>query len=212
MTKPLRDHVDEAAGLVAHLEARHAEAVAKQGRLAAEVRKIAFAAFGQNNEAARTKVDALNKERAELEQHVDSLAAAIVEAERRLTSARQQADWSAEHAKAAKVLVHLAKFREQGAELDRLLAEFAAGYLAFEATQREMSALGAGSPRLEQLRVLGRLVIVAALQGLPLTGLGEHLSPAQRRTFAQLIESGWAQSFERWARERGAPADKECAA
>jgi hypothetical protein len=203
MVKQQKESVAEAAALVAHLEQKLEDAITQREELGREREGIAFLAVGEQNRDALERIAEINSAILAAGEVEATVKAAIVEAKRRLASARQKADWDAERTRAKKVLVHLSEFVRHAMDLDSICAELVQRSQRMEAALRAMHAAGCGHPSAMLVKANVARAMSAALQGSYLEF--QRLAPSDRHTFLELAE-GWSAGVTNWAAQRGATA------
>ena len=197
---PVQDAVAAAAASLEALQKRHT-ALTDRGEVIREIREqIAFDALS-GDQAAALRVDEINGESFLLAEQLATVEAAIREARRRLTAARQAADAAVGRVQAEKALVHIGRFEGLAAEMDNICRRLVETGEAMKVELRAVHALGCSHPS-ERLYIVNAVrAIKAGLMGSVLQL--EHIAPLERHTVASLA-AGWGAAVRRWAAERGA--------
>jgi uncharacterized protein YhaN len=193
-------------------------------KLANDRRKISFAAIAGGNDASRKKLDALNHETALYQSELENLNSAIVEAQARLDTARDDENRKANREQAKNLRDELLpEFIAQCTELDRALAALVEAGNAAGQVVRRINAAGCATPNERLFHINSALAIQSAMISSPWHFEFRHLPPGDRRTFKNLLEgqivgdgvrerSSWVSAIERRIAELDGADSKTAAA
>ena len=148
--------VEIAEKTVATLTDKRDRAAARVTAIAEERKAIGFAVHADNDKAARKRLDQLNADDAAMAGELQSLDAALVEAQARLGQAQQQAAEAAAKANAIELQKAVTEFRECATDLDAMLADLVECSSAMKTAVDRIHALGSPFPSHEQVHALGK--------------------------------------------------------
>jgi hypothetical protein len=190
--------ITAAEEILSRLNKKRAGIVARVAEISNERQAIGFDVHANADPKARQRLDALNAETVSVDGELQSLDAAVSEAQRRLEAARRDLAMreDRENAKAVKkTLVHLLKLAEKA---DEHLAAFGAISAEIKVTVDGLHALGQAMPNHAQVQTFCALATSSVLMHLPWARTAEfrHLAPSERRTFGGLF-AGWAAAANR---------------
>jgi hypothetical protein len=188
--------VGQLPAIAADMRDKLERAQAELPAIDAERAKHAFAA-ATGSEPAKRALDKLNRRKVEIIVEIETLEAALVEANRRGEAAQRDAQLAEQSVNAERALQIGAGLLDRARKLDEALAVVVAESKAIEADIRELNhRLGCKNPHEYQFASLGTRAFKAALMFSPLKL--EHLAPNQRRTFTELAV-GWSETIATWA-------------
>jgi DNA repair exonuclease SbcCD ATPase subunit len=187
--------IDTEKQTLERLEAKLAEETARATDLQTERRKLSFSAHS-GDAKARKALDAANASSATADLEIENVRSAIEEAKRRLAEAERAEEMTrlGENAEAAIAIAE--GMPKRGQRIDEAFALIAAESKALVDDITKLNQLGCGSPRAEQLGVLGQLATNSALMFTPLRL--RHLAPNERRDFLGFLTQ-WRDGVKRWA-------------
>jgi len=199
--------VKTAERTLADLQTKRGVLVAHGVELEEQRQQIAFAAH-TGDQQARKRLDGINRDTVVHGSELQSIDAAISEANTRLQAARRAEGIAADQARALELRKVLAEFAAHGRRLDETLAVLVAEAAEFNQTLMRVHSLGCESPTSELVHVNSTLALFTALMLTPWRRDFRHLSPGQKRTFTELV-AGWSQVIERGIKQRLGEADVE---
>jgi hypothetical protein len=206
--------VEKAEATVKTLEDKRQHLTQKATELADERQRVSFAAH-TGDAKARQRLDRINVEHATHSSEMASIEAAIVEANARLSTARQDELTAADREQALQLRAKLAEFVELGMNADAAFEDAFGSITDMIKLLRDMGALGATAPTAEQFRVNGTLALKTAIQALPQNWISDfefqRLAPNQKKQFKNLV-AGWAGMIENGISHRLSEKQKEKAA
>jgi chromosome segregation ATPase len=190
--------VEAAEQTLGRLQRKRAGIVARVAEISHERQSIGFAVHSEGDPKARKRLDILNAETVSVDGELQSLDAAVSEAQRRLEAAQRELAQreDAENAKAVKkTLVRLLKLAEAA---DEHLAAFGMISSEIKSTVDELHGLGQAMPTSQQTLTFCSLATQSMLMFLPWATTAEfrHLAPSERRTFSKLF-ADWAAAANR---------------
>jgi hypothetical protein len=180
---------------LATLQAKRAAVVVHADDLAAERAAIAYATHAIGDGKSRARLDVIHQESASVTGELQSLDAAIAEADKRLSAAREHEAKAADKAAAQELLKELTRFRAIGTQLDAALAAVATNGAELHASLGKIHALGSQFPTSQQLDSLGTRCLLTAIAATPFRRNFETIAPRERRSFSDLIAT-WATTIE----------------
>lgn len=189
------DDIQTAEKTLAQLVDKKERATARGIALADERQGFAFAAHTGDRDA-RSKLDKINAEAVLHASEIESINAAIAEAQTRLAKAQQAAAVAMDKASARKLKAALDDFTKLGAVLDAALTTFVEASSQLHAALNTIHACGSASPSHQQVDTLGRHCLLTALGQTIWARDFERLAPNQRRSFKTLIGE-WTTNIER---------------
>jgi len=169
--------------------------------LAEDRQRLSFSAHGDGDVAAQKRLSELNRASTTAALELENIDAAIVEANTRLQAARRAEGIAADQARARELRKVLGDFVECGRKLDAATAVLVDEATEFHQALMRMHSLGCESPTSELVHVNSTLALFTALMRTPWRREFRHLSPGQKRTFAELV-AGWAKVIERGIKQR----------
>lgn len=169
--------------------------VARSNKIISDRQAISYAAHAGNDKGAKERLRKLNDETLLHSAELESMDAAIAEANSRLAAAQQAETQAADRANAEALRIKLARFKELGFILDDCFADFASAASEMKDVLGQMHQLGAASPSQEQLRVLGALAVKTGLLSGPWSKEFDPIAPNQRKSFKALV-AGWSAMIE----------------
>jgi hypothetical protein len=179
--------VAEAEAAIAGLQHKR-DVLVERGQVRDQVRaSYAFAAHARDDQAARAKLDQINRETAEHGSELASLDAALKTAAQRLEAARRHEAVTADRDKARQLSGVLDQFTQTAAELDRVLAAVAGLGHRLHEIQAQMAQLGSPVPNGSQLDSLGFRCLLTSCAATPWHRHFQVLAPHERRSFSELI-------------------------
>jgi predicted nucleic acid-binding Zn-ribbon protein len=183
--------------VVAKLEDKLSQARARQTAISGERKTISLAAhMGSANERAR--LDQLNQEGAILSGEIESLEAAIADAQAWIANAEAAAAIEAERQKRQEVVQLAGELRGHAEKIDSLWRKSIEEYLVLQLKLNEVAQSGVGRPSRHQVQAACRRALISAFIRTPLQL--ELLAPGERHTVAQLVAT-WARNVEAWANQ-----------
>jgi hypothetical protein len=203
--------IKAAEKVLSELKTQRANHESRGTELAAERRRLSFAAVS-GNETARKKLDTLNGQSAIHQVELENLAAAIDEATKRLEAARHDEATKADRLKAKRLREELLPaLTEHCEKLDEALVTLVAHIEGATDVVRELNAAGAGP--IERLFLLnGVKVVNAAMWRTPWRQEFTPIPPGQRKVFRELLEANWALGIRRRIAELDGAESKTAAA
>ena len=188
--------IETAKAVRAEIETKLEHAKAELPAIDAERAGHAFAA-ATGSEPAKRALDKLNRRKVEMILEIETLEAALLEANRRGEAAERDAQLAELAAHAERALQIGGGLVDRARKVDEALAVIVAESKAIEADIRELNhRLGCKNPHEYQFASLGTRAFHAALMFSPLKL--EHLAPNQRHTFTELAVK-WSATIARWA-------------
>jgi hypothetical protein len=187
--------VDEEKQTLARLEAKLAEVSGHAIELQTERRRLAFDA-NVGDQKARKALDAANAASATADLEIENVKSAIQEGQRRLAAAEREAEMKRLGANAEAAIAIAEEMPKRGKRIDEAFALIAEESKALGDDITKLNQLGCGSPRAEQLGVLGQLAVNSSLMFTPLRL--RHLAPNERRDFVGFLGQ-WRDGVKRWA-------------
>jgi hypothetical protein len=186
--------IEHASALVDQLQDKRAALLSQIEETAILRQAIAFDAH-TGDENARQKLDAINKDSVTHGLELESIDAAIKEAQSRLASAQHVEEIATARANAEALHQLVEAFVTHGSELDAALASMVRESRALRETLSKMHSLGCAFPSHDQLDALGNLALATSLMATPFKRYYEHVAPGERRSFTDLV-NGWGQRIE----------------
>jgi hypothetical protein len=175
------------------LAAKREASLGQATALGEERQRISYSAHAGGNAAARQRLNVINKDSTTAALELESIDAAIAEANARLAAAKCNEARQADRAKASALQEHVAALRKHGEQLDATLSAFVAAHNGFLGTLRGIHRLGIDYPT---AAIASNATKIALRSGTMGTGLQiEHIAPASRRTFESLT-TGWVGRLE----------------
>jgi hypothetical protein len=183
--------------IVATLEEKLSQARARQMAISGERKTVSLAAhMGSADDRAR--LDQLNQEGAILSGEIESLEAAITDAQTRIADARAAAALEAERQKREATVRLADELRGHALKIDDLWRQSIAEYLLLQGKLHDIAQSGVGRPSLHQVQSACRRALISAFIGTPLQF--QLLAIGERHTVSNLVGS-WARNVEAWARQ-----------
>jgi hypothetical protein len=199
--------VANAEQLLARFERERDELTERKAALADKRRDAAYDAHAAGDAKL---LDGVHKEAAELESRISGLDDALAEATRRLEAARADEAKAADREKALVLRQALASFVEAGKGCDAALELLVSASTDMRNHVTIMNKLGCTHPSHAQLDALGSLALRTALTDTAWVRYFERVAPAERKTFAGLVQA-WAMQVERQIAVRLGEAETEAA-
>jgi hypothetical protein len=194
--------------IVAELKGKLSRAKERQMVISGERKKISLAAhMGSVDDRAR--LDQLNQEGAILFGEIESIEAALTDAQACIANARADAAIEAELQKRREILGVADELRVHAAKIDELWRASIAEYLVLQGKVHEIALAGVGRPSRHQVQSACRRALISAFIGTPLQL--ELLAPGARHTVVALVDT-WARNAEAWARQMSPRANGKDAA
>ena len=166
----------------------------RSAKLAADRQAIAYAAHTGNKEA-KDRLRKINDETVFHNVELESVDAAIAEANARLEAARQVEAQTADREQATQLRAALDEFIETGHEIDAAFIDLIAHASNLQGILDRIHQLGCPVPSTQQLKVLGEISARTALMKTPWARAVELVPPLQRRDFKSIIDD-WATQIE----------------
>jgi hypothetical protein len=194
--------VADAEAAISNLEAKR-DALVERGKERDQVRaSYAFAAHARNDETARRKLDAINKETAEHGSELASIDAALVTARHRLEAAQRHEAKQADREQANALRDALRQFVQYAAGVDSALEVLISSCNGMQDALTAMHRCGSGFPTDAQLQSLGGRVLLGALSKTIFRRNFETLPPLERdRSMARIVQQ-WSDTVERSIAQR----------
>jgi hypothetical protein len=198
-----QQQVEVATKILNELLDRRDEIVARSDRLAFDRRNLAYAAHAVGGDkSAQEKLRKVNDESITCNVALESLDAAIAEANERLTAARKLEAEAQDREQATQLRKLAERLTEICGVLDSCFEDFNSASTELKAIIDCVHQLGCSGPTAQSVAVNGKLAFQAALmttifysKELP------FLSPSERKTFSALATS-WAGMIEQNAQGR----------
>jgi len=173
---------------------------AREQQLSTERGKIAFAAHGDGNTKAKTRLAAIHRELAEIGSELSSYDAAVEEAQSRHAAAQEAARREVERERAKEALDHLETLLQHAHGADAALRQYLTAIVAVDQCAQRVCAI-ASRP--------SRDIVCAALKRSLLSALTAHrqtfelplLPPNERKPLAEWAES-WATAVRGTLKQR----------
>jgi len=196
MAKQTKSALENATQTLHQLEAKAAELAASRASDESELAEISFAAHGAADQKALARLETIKTRVVKREVDGKSLDAAIAEAKRRVTAAKD-AEARAEDQRIASELQELAEMmREAGKKADTGLAMLIEGSNDLKKIVAATNQRGLGNPSAQQLQSLGSRAVLGALVNSPFAKAFEHIAPRERQSFVAFA-GAWAEMVER---------------
>jgi hypothetical protein len=193
------DIVAQAEKTVANLEDKRRALIQKATDLAVERQRVSFLAH-TGDAKARQRLNAINTETSMQASEMESIEAAIIEANARLNVARTGEALAADKANALLLREKVAQFKEHGIELGNACQDVSMWVNEMLGMLDEIHALGQPFPTSEQFRVNATNALKTLVQSLPQSWVRDFefplLQPSQKKDFGQLATS-WSETIER---------------
>ena len=183
--------------LVAELKEKLSQAKLRQTAISNERRSVALAAH-MGSADDRASLDQLNQEGAILFGEIESIEAALTEAQARIANARADAAIEAELQKRQEIAQIAGELRGPAAKIDELWRTSIAEYLLLQRKLQDIAQSGVARPSRHQVQTACRRALISAFIGTPLQL--ELLAPGGRHTVAALVDT-WARNAEAWAKQ-----------
>jgi hypothetical protein len=193
----VRDTEPPPEEIVATLEEKLSQAKARQMAISGERKAVSLAAH-MGSEGDRARLDQLNHEGAILSGEIESLEAAITDAQTRIADARAAAALEAERQKRQAIVRLIDELREHALKIDDLWRQSISEYLLLQGKLHDIAQSGVGRPSLHQVQSACRRALISAFIGTPLQF--QQLAIGERHTVSNLVGS-WARNVEAWARQ-----------
>jgi predicted nucleic acid-binding Zn-ribbon protein len=158
----------------------------------------------------RTRLDQLNHDGAILSGEIESIEAAIADAQAQIAHAHAVAAMEAEREKRREVVSLADELRGHAEKIDHLWRASIDEYLVLQQKLHEIAQSGVGRPSRHQVQSACRRALISAFIGTPLQ-LDPLLAPGERHRVTDLVAS-WARNVEAWARQAPARANGKDAA
>jgi hypothetical protein len=171
-------------------------ALKRSQEIAAERAAIGFAAHAEGDPKAIKRLEQLNRDMLAMSGEVESIDAAIGEAQKRLTAAKQVAAGEVAKANAAEIKELLAVFAVVASDIDEALADFATSTFELRDVVNKLHGLGCNFPNHNQVESLGSRVVLTAIGQSLFKRAVETLAPGERRTFTPMVAT-WIETIER---------------
>jgi hypothetical protein len=195
-----RAEVSKAKNVLDDLTVQQAALVTKELSLRDEKKKIGYDTFARKDEASRTRLSKITAEHFLLESELDSIGAAIQEANKRLAASQETERVEIQKAKARQVLAQLVDLNDAAAACDIALEQF---LVSFGEMERQAAAICqiSGHPQWDILCSLSRRALQTHFLGQVRVFHLDSLQPGQRLTFADM-SAGWSRIGSAWAAQR----------
>lgn len=186
--------------------------VGRIAKLTADRQGISYAAHTGNKDA-KDRLRKLNDQTVINNIELETIDAAIAEANQRLDAAKSAEAQAAEVADAQALQVKLAKFKELGEVLDDCFVDFRTAALEMKQVVDDIHRLGCAIPDNQLYKVNCDLAFKTAVQGTPFWNQDfPAMRSHERKTFRSLVVS-WGSSIEAHINAKlGEPAKEEHAA
>jgi hypothetical protein len=183
--------------IVATLEEKLSQAKARQMAISGERKTVSLAAH-MGSADDRTRLDQLNHEGAILSGELESIEAAIAEAQARIANAKAAAAIDAERQKREATVRLADELRGHAEKIDSLWRASIDEYLVLQQKLHDIAQAGVGRPSLHQVQSACRRALISAFIGTPLQF--QLLAIGERHTVQNLVGS-WARNVEAWAKQ-----------
>jgi hypothetical protein len=194
--------VADAEHAIGNLQAKRDALVTRGNELATIRASVAYKALNDDDAAARSALDRVNKETTELGAAVASLDAALVTARQKLTAAQQHAAKAAERAQAQALRAALRQFIQHAAGVDGALEVLIASCNGLQEALNAIHRCGSSFPTDAQLQSMGGRVLLGALGKTPFRRNFETLPPLERDRSMARIADQWFATVERGVKQR----------
>ena len=188
MTDKISNVVDDLRGQLAAIEGRQVELVAERD-------EISYAAIVDRKPEAVKRLAALNGELANIATQTASLTAALREAAKRESQARDQELAAKRREDARKAGVEMAEAEKLAVKFDEALQVVGETSVAFEAAMIRIRQLTGSSPAYDSVRVFMFRAVRSALHRTPVHI--DAISPAEQTTLSEASAS-WSRSIRNW--------------
>lgn len=187
--------IQKAEQVLADLNAKREELIARGHDLGEKRQEIAFAAH-TGSKKERAELDKINAEALTHDYELKSLDAAIAQATKKLAAADQAAALAAEKENAHKLRAVVDKFVAHAVAIDDAFTAMSREANALRETLLQIHGLGCAFPSYDQLNSLGARALKTAIMNTPWKRDFEHLAPGERQSFPKLV-GDWADRIER---------------
>jgi hypothetical protein len=186
----------EAATLTLNdLRDRREQLIGHSAKLAADRQHISYAAH-TGDKTAKERLRKINDESILRNAELESIDAAIVEANARLSTAQRDEALQQDREQAKALQAALAKFKELGLLLDDAMADFTSASVEMKQVLEQIHNCGCATPSFQSYKVNADLAFKTAVQATPFwTQEFPFLAPGQRKTFRDLV-TAWAGAIE----------------
>jgi hypothetical protein len=202
--------VEIAERTVATLTDKRDRAALRVQQIAEERKAIGFAVHVHGDSKARTKLDKLNVEGATIAGELESVNAALAEAQSRLEAARLAEARKADKRAALALRKSFARFVALSEQMDQVLGAVVTISAEMNAAIAEIHACGHGAPSGQQWLSYGERAMHTQLVRTPWARSFQPLGHNERRTFAALAhdwQAGALRSIEQRLGEQKESAD-----
>jgi hypothetical protein len=170
-------------------------ALKRSQEISAERAAIGFAAHAEDDPKAIKRLEQLNRDMLAMSGEVESIDAAIGEANKRLDAARQNANREVAKVNAGEIRKLLAAFAAAATDMDEALADFATSSHELREVVNKLHGLGCNFPNHNQIESLGSRVVLTAVGQSIFKRVVETLPPGERRSFGPMV-AGWIKTIE----------------
>jgi hypothetical protein len=187
---PTTTEVEKATKTLNALLDTRDQLIGRAAKLSADRQAVAYAAH-TGDKAAKERLRKINDETVLHNAEIESVDAAIAEANARLAAAKDAEAQVADRANAEQLRIKASRLVELALIVDDAFADVISASTEMKEVLSEMHNLGCASPSHDQLRVMAVLVAKSAVMQIPFCAREwEYLAPNQRKTFKSIV-SGW---------------------
>jgi hypothetical protein len=187
--------IEKAEKIVRDLEETLESLLGRTKVLEVQRRQISYAAH-TGDQKARTKLNQINAEAATHGGEIESVNAALAEAQARLAAVHRAEALAADKAAALQLRAKAARFKELGEVLDDCFADFKSAAIEMKTVLDDIHRLGCASPTHELFKANGDRAFKTAVMGTPFwTQDFPFLAPGERKSFRSLV-AAWTSAIE----------------
>jgi hypothetical protein len=184
-TKTLNDLLDQRDQLIGH-----------SAKLVTDRQAIAYAAHAGGDKGAKERLRKINDETVLHNAELESIDAAIIEANARLVIAQADEAQQADRANAEQLRIKASRLSELASIADDCFQDLIGATNEMHSLLNEIHALGCPAPSHEQLRVFSVVAVKTHIMNIPGCAREfDHLAPNQRKTFENIV-TGWRDMIE----------------
>jgi hypothetical protein len=180
---------------ISQLGDKRDRALKRSQEISAERAAIGFAAHAEDDPKALKRLEQLNRDMLAMSGEVESIDAAIGEAQKRLVAAKQVAAGETAKKNAAEIKELLTVFATVAQDMDEALAGFATSSHELRDVVNRLHGLGCNFPNHNQVESLGSRVVLTAVGQSLFKRAVETLAPGERRTFVPMVAT-WIANIE----------------
>jgi hypothetical protein len=194
--------VANAESAIGNLQAQRDRLIARRDQLATNRASVAYRALHDDDAAAKTALERINKESIEHDHALVSIDAALTTAKQRLESAKRAEVRAADREQAKALRDAVRQFIQHAAGVDSALEVLVSSCNGLQDALTAMHRCGSNFPSDAQLQSLGGRVLLGALSKTPFRRNFETLPPLERDRSMARIAQGWSDTVERDIKQR----------